>query len=515
MKARTSCMLAAVGLALCLGTAADAQPTYTWEYGEGDVTTLPSYPTIQISATDLINGVVPLRNVDLAAGWPNTTNGYVPVDNMPASALCTPSPLNSPNAGHSGFYGGIGVDETGARLADGLVGGIVDSVLSDWLLPSGVFQFDLPAPTDIGEIRVFVQNTDCFPNGRVWQRYDVYISRDTNPDAKERLFTKLIDRVVSGDIVCASPGDGWFPNVNDGSQVAMIGATLTRVSDTSGLRLASNVTSIRFVFWPVSNTQTVNWDQWLGPIGCSGIDPHDVDPPDGDGFRRSFEASIVKEIDVLPPDGVVEICDNEIDDDGDELVDCADPDCDREPPCATVEYCHNGIDDDDDGLIDGEDPDCAPAPWPCAPENCTNGVDDDGNTLVDCDDPDCWDDPACGGEICDNGIDDDGDGLIDCADPDCDNDPACQCVHDPVFDVDDDGDVDQHDFGVFQSCLTGLPAPNPLFDTLPIDCRCMDVTGANDEPDQAVSQDDYGIFERCATGPGISLPDLTCDDPPF
>jgi hypothetical protein len=62
-----------------------------------------------------------------------------------------------------------------------------------------------------------------------------------------------------------------------------------------------------------------------------------------------------------------------------------------------------------------------------AGEICNNAVDDDGDTLVDCDDPDCATDPACtaAGEICNNGIDDDGDGLTDCADLDCIGDPDC------------------------------------------------------------------------------------------
>jgi len=61
-------------------------------------------------------------------------------------------------------------------------------------------------------------------------------------------------------------------------------------------------------------------------------------------------------------------------------------------------------------------------------EICDNGIDDDGDTLVDCADPYCAGDPACltpGAEICDNGIDDDGDTLVDCADPDCTGDSAC------------------------------------------------------------------------------------------
>jgi len=508
-----------IGLVLCASTVALGAPTYVWEYGAHDVTSLPSYPGIAISSTDLINGIVPLRNTELAAGWPDNVNGYIPADNMPGEALCTPSPINNPNVGQPGFHSAT-PDQTGAALTDGAMGAHVDSVLADFLLPSGVFQFDLPAPTDIGEIRVFAQNVDSYPNGRVWQRYDVYVSRDTNPEAKNSLFTKLLDRVVTGDIVCAAPGDGWFPNVNDGTQVAAIGSTLTRVTDSSGPRLAGGVTSIRFVFWPVSNTFGVNWDQWLGPVGCTGIDPFDVDPFDGDSFRRSFEASIIKEIDVLPPVETFEVCDNEADDDGDELVDCADPDCAGEPACKSPEFCwnidnpvdRNAIDDDGDGLANWDDPDCAPTPWPCPPEVCDNAGDDDGNTLVDCDDPDCWDDPVCAPEICDNDMDDDGDALVDCADPDCDADPACQCTHDPVFDVDDDGDVDQADFAAFQTCFTG--AGGEGFESLSVDCQCMDVTGVSGTPDQAIAGDDYGIFEQCASGPGVPGNDA-CDDGPF
>ncbi len=61
------------------------------------------------------------------------------------------------------------------------------------------------------------------------------------------------------------------------------------------------------------------------------------------------------------------------------------------PPNFLVEICDNGIDDDDDGLIDCDDPQC------CAFAGCN-----------------CTQD-----EICDNDTDDDGDGLIDEADNDC------------------------------------------------------------------------------------------------
>ncbi|PHN08383.1 M43 family zinc metalloprotease [Flavilitoribacter nigricans] len=62
-------------------------------------------------------------------------------------------------------------------------------------------------------------------------------------------------------------------------------------------------------------------------------------------------------------------------------------------------------------------------------ELCNDGLDNDGDGLVDCDDPDCDTDPFCQPvepEICDDGIDNDGDGLIDCDDPDCGSAPNCQ-----------------------------------------------------------------------------------------
>ena len=54
-----------------------------------------------------------------------------------------------------------------------------------------------------------------------------------------------------------------------------------------------------------------------------------------------------------------EICDDGIDNDGDDLVDLADPDCQTQPP--TEEICDNGADDDGDGLADAADPDCRDA----------------------------------------------------------------------------------------------------------------------------------------------------------
>ena len=83
-----------------------------------------------------------------------------------------------------------------------------------------------------------------------------------------------------------------------------------------------------------------------------------------------------------------------------------------------VEDCGNGIDDDGDGLVDCDDPDCS---GNACQEVCDDGKDNDGDGFVDCADTDC---PPCQ-EICNNGLDDDRDGLIDCADPECAGDAAC------------------------------------------------------------------------------------------
>lgn len=53
-----------------------------------------------------------------------------------------------------------------------------------------------------------------------------------------------------------------------------------------------------------------------------------------------------------------EICDDGIDNDGDGLIDAADPDCIQPPQ---PEICDDGVDNDGDGLVDHEDPDCATA----------------------------------------------------------------------------------------------------------------------------------------------------------
>lgn len=72
-------------------------------------------------------------------------------------------------------------------------------------------------------------------------------------------------------------------------------------------------------------------------------------------------------------------------------------------------------------------------------------------------------------------------------------------------DADEDGDVDQDDFGEFQACFTGANDPNSQFSRP--DCGCFD-----QDRDDDVDEDDYGAFQQCASGPEIPL-DPACVAP--
>lgn len=92
-----------------------------------------------------------------------------------------------------------------------------------------------------------------------------------------------------------------------------------------------------------------------------------------------------------------ELCDNAADDDADDLVDCADPDC--AAACNGVaglieSDCRDGVDDDDDGLEDCEDPDCA-SQCDDVERDCQDGIDDDGDGAIDCADDDCGGESGC------------------------------------------------------------------------------------------------------------------------
>jgi len=161
-----------------------------------------------------------------------------------------------------------------------------------------------------------------------------------------------------------------------------------------------------------------------------------------------------------------EICGNGVDDDGDGLIDCDDPNCFGQD---CPEVCDDGMDNDGDGFVDCADTDCPPCQ-----EICDDGLDNDRDGLVDCDDPNCAGNPVCSGvaEICNNGLDDDGDGLIDCDDPDCqiDNDgDGVGDVCDNCPQVSNPGQEDSDGDGVGNACDG---CPNDPKKTAPGVCGC-------------------------------------------
>ncbi|MDP1920608.1 MAG: MopE-related protein [Myxococcales bacterium] len=129
-------------------------------------------------------------------------------------------------------------------------------------------------------------------------------------------------------------------------------------------------------------------------------------------------------------------------------VDCDDANPQRFPN--NPERCAGGVDEDCDDDVDCADPQCAMAACglgvdggsacvgtTCVELNCANGADDDLDTFTNCLDPDCASRPCamlgtCQTNlcvqpmetVCNDGLDNDGDTFVDCGDGDC-NARAC------------------------------------------------------------------------------------------
>ncbi|MEM6993022.1 MAG: hypothetical protein AAF721_21095 [Myxococcota bacterium] len=142
-------------------------------------------------------------------------------------------------------------------------------------------------------------------------------------------------------------------------------------------------------------------------------------------------------------------CTDFIDNDGDGLIDCDDPDCismsthcgevipefDQNIPENTLELCRDFVDNDLNGQFDCGDPKCRDIPETCCilentNEACSNGFDDDQNGFIDCEDFGCdaFFVEVCGDEFCGDEFDNDSDGKVDCDDEDCAFEPDCGFV---------------------------------------------------------------------------------------
>jgi hypothetical protein len=237
-------------------------------------------------------------------------------------------------------------------------------------------------------------------------------------------------------------------------------------------------------------------------FGCSdGLDN------DGDGLVDAADPQCLTPDSAEGPGGVGRIaavqCNDGLDNDGDGLTDGQDPGClgtadDSEGGGLTATACSDGLDNDGDGLVDGDDDGCAPgAFWndeQLLPA-CADGEDNDGDGQTDANDPQCLSAlqndearrPACG-----DLVDNDGDGLIDEDDPDCSgptgDDETTGC-YDGV-DNDEDGAVDFADPG----CVSPT-SPSEI--AAPADCQ----DGVDNDGDGLV---DYPEDPDCyrATGDG-------------
>ncbi|UCG16800.1 MAG: hypothetical protein JSV19_01950 [Phycisphaerales bacterium] len=240
--------------------------------------------SLSIAADDMINGQIGiLENL-------NSNGNIDPENGVVAWVLSAPNCLmpleDTPSPGFHGATPG-GAAGGLADLTDGIEGSTVEAVLGDFARAALVVRYDFASPTDVEEIVVFAANEDPNApyNGRLFQHYDVYVSRDY-----AQTFEPLALTVTTG-------GFGYL------NQAPVdLRATYTRVYDALSLVVAEGVTDVRLVFFDVSNTGGRFHDPWGGnaneDAGYQANCP-DVEPEDTDGYRPAFEAPIVKEIDIF------------------------------------------------------------------------------------------------------------------------------------------------------------------------------------------------------------------------
>jgi len=158
-----------------------------------------------------------------------------------------------------------------------------------------------------------------------------------------------------------------------------------------------------------------------GTAGCEfGAACQDGIDNDGDNDVDCDDADCAGVIQCTPESP----CDDGTDNDLDGHIDCDDADCDGVGICeyGTETTCDDGEDNDADGKADCADTDCS-AVTACVPEtDCHDGVDNDDDGTTDCQDVGCSSDPTCeiaGETLCADGVDNDSDGLTDCEEAGC------------------------------------------------------------------------------------------------
>ena len=254
-----------------------------------------------------------------------------------------------------------------------------------------------------------------------------------------------------GDVIEAELTDGTINARVNGTIVASVANTTPLTSGRPGFE--TYLTGGGLDDWEAGTSLAVL-------VACNdGLDN------DGDGLVDLADPGCLNAADTSELNASV-ACDDGLDNDADSLIDLADPGCvnaaDPSEQNATV-ACDDGLDNDGDALVDLSDPGCANAA-DASEQNaalaCDDGLDNDGDALVDLADPGCANAADTSEQnatsACDDGLDNDGDALIDLADPGCANvtDPSEQnatLACDDGLDNDGDALVDLADPGCANS----------------------------------------------------------------
>jgi hypothetical protein len=221
---------------------------------------------------------------------------------------------------------------------------------------------------------------------------------------------------------------------------------------------------------------------------------------DGDGYTSDVDCN---DLNVAIHPNAAEQCGNQLDDDCDQAIDCADPMC-------AMQQCRVGA---GNLCVQGV----------CAETGCNDALDNDFDGTTDCADPDCngavcGNNGRCMGQmcmapqetgLCADGVDNDADQLVDCADPDCPSGASCS-----------DGDAcTANDQCNGTACAPGgamtcSMAPGACFST-PGSCQ-RDAGGCVYPVNTSASCDD-GLFctvNACAADGGCLAMAKTCTTPP-
>jgi hypothetical protein len=200
-------------------------------------------------------------------------------------------------------------------------------------------------------------------------------------------------------------------------------------------------------------------------------------------------------------------CADGLDDDGDGLIDCADPQCASFNNCVET-ACADNMDNNDNGLADCADPNCA-ATDACAERTCDDEMDNDSDGFTDCADPNCAGAQACEEVLCADSLDNDNNGLTDCDDLACMRTDACPLPRETScadgLDDDSDGLTDCADLDCAFASVA-CPAPTPT-------CADGDLGGALGA--RLLSSSIEGFTDRfpppsCAPlNEGLDTPDLS------